>query len=233
MQTVLQGNLADLGRQLDDVHEQIASARIELKAANEQAKQVVANAQSEAATIRRAADKQADDIIQTARARIEKPMHTLESDNADDLENRAAQVEREGQARYGDGWPKLMNAIGRANPNGIAPESLRQVLAQPNAADVIAAAGRDFLIDAATNGERMQSGIIRKSARKGGRSIVAPRVALKWYQMSHIRGRVMATNGHWANGGRKPPASLISWGAWSAVLFARPSSMRWNARSRD
>jgi hypothetical protein len=72
----------------------------------------------------------------------------------DDLENRAAQVEREGQARFGDGWPKLVNAISRANPGGVAPESMRQVLAQPNAADVIAAAGRDFLIDAATNGDR-------------------------------------------------------------------------------
>jgi hypothetical protein len=72
----------------------------------------------------------------------------------DDLENRAVQIDREGQTRYGDSWPKLMNAISRANPNGIAPESLRQVLAQPNAADVIAAAGRDFLIDAATNGDR-------------------------------------------------------------------------------
>ena len=62
----------ELGQQLDDVHEQIASARVELKAANEQAKQIIANAQSEAAAIKRAADKQAEDIIQTARAKIEK-----------------------------------------------------------------------------------------------------------------------------------------------------------------
>ena len=151
----------------------------------------------------------------------------------DDLESRAAAVERDGQARFGDGWPKLVNAIARANPNGIAPESLRQVLAQPNAADVIAAAGRDFLIDAATNGDRQSERDYSESARKSGRSIVAPKVALKWCQMSHIRGRVMAINGHWANGGRKPPASLISWGAWSAVLFAKPSSMRWKGRSRD
>jgi hypothetical protein len=72
MAKVSAGNLAELGQQLDDVHQQIATARVELKAANEQAKQVIANAQNEAAAIKRAADKQAEDIIQTARAKIEK-----------------------------------------------------------------------------------------------------------------------------------------------------------------
>ena len=65
-------NLAELGQQLDDVHEQIATARIELKAANEQAKQILASAQSEAAAIKRAADKQSAEIISEARAKIEK-----------------------------------------------------------------------------------------------------------------------------------------------------------------
>jgi DNA-binding ferritin-like protein len=72
MAKVSAGNLAELGQQLDDVHEQIASARVELKALSEQAKQILDKARNEADVIKRAADKQAEDIIQTARAKIEK-----------------------------------------------------------------------------------------------------------------------------------------------------------------
>jgi hypothetical protein len=71
-----------------------------------------------------------------------------------DFDDRVKEVEAEGKDRYGDNWPRLIGALGRRNPGGISPDAMRQTLAQPHAVELLAAAGRDSLLDAASNGDR-------------------------------------------------------------------------------
>jgi hypothetical protein len=73
---------------------------------------------------------------------------------SDDLVRRAEQVEQEGRTRYGDDWSKYVDAIGRMNPNGIAPEAMHAVLGQQNAADILAAGGKEALVNLSDAGDR-------------------------------------------------------------------------------
>jgi hypothetical protein len=67
---------------------------------------------------------------------------------------RVQQVDQEGRQRFGDDWGRYMDAIGRANAgNSQLGTVLQHVVAQPNATDLIAAGGRDAMINLATNGD--------------------------------------------------------------------------------
>jgi hypothetical protein len=72
---------------------------------------------------------------------------------SDELVRRVQKVEQEGAEKYGDQWQTYISAISRANPAGIPDEAWKPILDRPDAADVIAAGGREALINMATNGD--------------------------------------------------------------------------------
>jgi|SRR5271154_4237671 len=67
-------------------------------------------------------------------------------------ETRAAQIETEGRTRFGDDWPRLLGAISKTP--GLNQAALLEVMKQGNAVDLLAAAGRDSLINQASDGDR-------------------------------------------------------------------------------
>jgi hypothetical protein len=72
----------------------------------------------------------------------------------DQLVARVQSVEEEGKQRFGHKeWGTYVGAIAAANPRGVDGAVMQHVLAQPNASDLIAMAGRDALIAAASNGD--------------------------------------------------------------------------------
>jgi hypothetical protein len=91
---------------------------------------------------------------------------------SDELVRRAEQVEQEGRQRYAEDWPKFVDAISRMNPNGIAPEAMHAVLGQQNAADILAAGGKEALINLSDAGDKEAEYIyneIRQRERKSHR----------------------------------------------------------------
>lgn len=91
---------------------------------------------------------------------------------SDDLVARVQQLDEEGRQRFGDEWSKYIDAIGRANPSGIAPEAWRQILARQDAADLVVAGGREALVNMATNGDKEAEytyGKIREQERQNWR----------------------------------------------------------------
>jgi hypothetical protein len=65
----------------------------------------------------------------------------------EDINERAALVDAAGKVKFGESvWPKLVAALGNT---GVTPDQLVGVISQPNGVDLIAAAGRHALIDAA------------------------------------------------------------------------------------
>jgi hypothetical protein len=67
---------------------------------------------------------------------------------------RVQRVDEEGRQRYGDQWGVLLDAISKQNPQGINNDVMAHVVAQPNAADILAAGGRDAMINLATAGDQ-------------------------------------------------------------------------------
>jgi hypothetical protein len=67
---------------------------------------------------------------------------------------RVQKVDDEGRQRFGDDWGKFIDAIGRANPQGINNDVMAHVVSQPNAADILAAGGKEAMIAMASNGDR-------------------------------------------------------------------------------
>jgi uncharacterized membrane protein len=64
----------------------------------------------------------------------------------DEMMQRAQAVEAAGKAKFGESWSKFIAALGN---RGIRQDQLVGVIQQQNGADLIAAAGREALIDAA------------------------------------------------------------------------------------
>lgn len=93
----------------------------------------------------------------------------------DELEKRAKAVTQEGVARFGqDDWQKMLSAVHRANPGGIAPEAMGQVLAQANAVELLSVAGREILIREASDGDRASDAAysaIRQKEREAHRRL--------------------------------------------------------------
>jgi hypothetical protein len=67
---------------------------------------------------------------------------------------RVQKVDDEGRQRYGDQWGVLLDAISKQNPQGINNDVMAHVVAQPNAADILGAAGKDAMIHLATAGDQ-------------------------------------------------------------------------------
>jgi hypothetical protein len=71
-----------------------------------------------------------------------------------DFDDRVRAADAAGKDKFGDNWPKLMGALGRRNPGGIPADAMRATLAQPHAVELLAAAGKDALLAAASDGDQ-------------------------------------------------------------------------------
>lgn len=69
----------------------------------------------------------------------------------DNLEARAKDVEAEGRSRYGDDWTAIVAAVRRAQ---VSQEAVHRTLIDPNAVNVFAAAGKEFLLREMSNGDQ-------------------------------------------------------------------------------
>lgn len=93
------------------------------------------------------------------------------------LQQKAEAVENAGIAHYGpDDWKKLVGAVSRGNPN--SAEAFKQAVGSGAAPDVIAvtigAAGQEFLLTAADNGDKsaeQQYNQIRERRRQEHRNL--------------------------------------------------------------
>lgn len=83
----------------------------------------------------------------------------------DNFEARAKDVEAQGRARYGDGWTAIVAAVQRLQPT---QEAIHRTLADPNAVDVFAAAGKEYLLREMSDGNK-QSEISYSSIRTAER----------------------------------------------------------------
>jgi hypothetical protein len=70
------------------------------------------------------------------------------------LAAKVLEIETEGKSRHGDAWGKYVDAIARANSNN--PQlgaAMKEVLGQPDPCAIIAAGGREALINLADQGD--------------------------------------------------------------------------------
>jgi hypothetical protein len=86
------------------------------------------------------------------------------------LNQRAAVVEAEGVHRFGEkAWRNYLGAIGKVSGGQVSADELKTVIAQPNAADLMAQAGREALMRLASDGDDESSRVYR--ARSGRKSV--------------------------------------------------------------
>ncbi len=92
-----------------------------------------------------------------------------------DFKKQVDATDAEGKRRFGDeNWATMMDALRRANPNGIAEGEVRQLLQTGNATDLLFTAGRHRLMDEASGGDKQAEltySKIRNAERKAYREM--------------------------------------------------------------
>jgi hypothetical protein len=83
------------------------------------------------------------------------------------MQRRAETIEAEGKQRFGEKvWPQLLGALGK---RGVDRAALANVMRSPDAVTVLGAAGKEALLDAASNGDAEAErayGELRNAERK-------------------------------------------------------------------
>jgi hypothetical protein len=81
----------------------------------------------------------------------------------DKFHQDVAAVEQAGKARYGDRWQAAIDAIGRSTgPAGIPEGNMREILAQPDPAQLLYIAGKEALLQQSDKGDHEAERIYRQ-----------------------------------------------------------------------